>query len=264
MQMTSTALPAPITQRLRRIQQALGVTADGVLGPETLSALETRLSVKTVARNFSLEVSCESLSALVGFEITSKTTYEQKYRRPIWPGASSGVTIGIGYDLGMTSKTRIELDWQGWISDTDLQRLLTVQGVRGEPARQLARSMSDIQIAYDVAQTVFYQSTLPMFASMTRATYPGVQKLPADAQGMLLSLIYNRGTSLSGTRRAEMAALKPLIAGGTKNLEQIASKFEQMARWWPDLPGLQQRRRKEAAMIRAADRTYEAGDLIRL
>jgi hypothetical protein len=264
MQMTSTALPTPITQRLRRIQQALGVTADGVLGPETLTALETRLSVKTAARSFSLEVSCESLSALAEFEVTSKTTYEQKYRRPLWPGASSGVTIGIGYDLGMTGKTQIKSDWQGWLPDTDLQRLLTVQGIRGEAAKQLARSMSDIQIAYDVAQTVFYQSTLPTFASMTRTTYPGVQKLPADAQGMMLSLIYNRGTSLSGRRRVEMAALKPLIAGGTKNLGEIASKFEQMARWWPDLPGLQQRRRKEAAMVRAADRTYEASTLVRI
>jgi GH24 family phage-related lysozyme (muramidase) len=264
MQMTSTALPAPITQRLRRIQQALGVTADGVLGPETLTALETRLSVKSLARNYNLEVSCESLNALAQFEITSKSAYEQKYRRPIWPGASSGVTIGIGYDLGMTNKSQIELDWQGWISDTDLQRLLTVQGIRGETAKQLARSLSDVQIAYDVAQTIFYQSTLPTFAAMTRATFPGVQKLPADAQGMLLSLIYNRGTSLSGTRRSEMASLKPLIAGGTRNLEEIASKIEQMSRLWPDLPGLQQRRRKEAAIIRAANKEYRAGDLVRL
>jgi hypothetical protein len=264
MQMTSTVLPAPITQRLRRIQQALGVTADGVLGPETLTALETRLSVKSLARNFSLEVSCESLNALAQFEITSKSAYEQKYRRPIWPGASSGVTIGIGYDLGMTSKSQIELDWQGWISDTDLQRLLTVQGVKGEAAKQLARSMSDIQIDYDVAQTVFYQSTLPKFASMTRSTYPGVQKLPADAQGMLLSLIYNRGTSLSGTRRTEMAALKPLIAGGAKNLDEMAAKIEQMSRLWPDVPGLQQRRRKEAAMLRTADKDYDVNDLVRL
>src|SRR4051812_9996368 len=172
--MTSTALPAPITQRLRRIQQALGVTADGVLGPETLTALETQLSLKALPRSYSLEVSCESLSAIAAFEITSKSAYERQYRRPLWPGASSGVTIGIGYDLGMTTKAQIERDWQGWISDTDLQRLLTVQGIRGDSAKQLARSVADIQIAYDVAQTVFYQSTLPTFAAMTRATFPGV------------------------------------------------------------------------------------------
>ena len=60
------------------------------------------------------------------------------------------------------------------------------------------------------------------------------------------------------------AELKPLIAGGTRNLEAIASKIEQMSRLWPDLPGLQQRRRKEAAIIRAANKEYGEGDLVRL
>jgi hypothetical protein len=255
---------SPVAQRLRRIQQALGIEADGLLGSETLTALERHLEIETSTRSFSLEVSARSLDLLVQFEVTSKAAYEQKYRRPIWPGAASGVTIGIGYDLGMTNKTQIQHDWEGWISDMDLQRLLTAQGVKGAAAKQLARSLSTVQIPYDIAQTVFHQSTLPTFAALTRSTYPGIQKLPADAQGMVLSLIYNRGASLSGARRAEMAALKPLIAGGTKNLERIAEQFEHMTRLWPELPGLQARRRREASVIRGSDRSYEPGELIRL
>lgn len=258
------AQPAPITQRLKRIQQALGIAADGVLGPETLTALEERIGVSAPARSFSLEVSTLSLDAIVAFEVTSKAVYERKYRRPVWPGGLSGVTIGIGYDLGMTTKSTIREDWEGWIADVDLQRLLTAQGIKGAPAKQLARTLSNVQVPYDVAQTVFCQSTLPRFATLTRGTYPGVQKLPADAQGMILSLIYNRGASLSGSRRIEMAALKPLIAGGTKNLDAIAEQLEQMTRLWPDIAGLQQRRLREAEIVRRADRTYEAGDLVRL
>ncbi|MFL6550934.1 MAG: hypothetical protein ACJ8OJ_19745 [Povalibacter sp.] len=255
---------SPITQRLRRIQQVLGVTADGVLGPETLTALETRLDITLPARAYSLEVSCRSLNAIIQFEVTSEATYEQRYCKPSWPGASSGVTVGIGYDLGMRSKIQIQADWQGWIADADLERLLTVQGVKGDAARPLTRSLTDVQISYDVAQTVFYQSTLPSFAALTRSTYPGVHKLPADAQGMLLSVIYNRGASLSGSRRAEMAAMKPLIAGRDKDLVAIANQVQQMARLWPGVAGLQQRRRKEADMIRNADREYEQSDLVRL
>jgi GH24 family phage-related lysozyme (muramidase) len=105
---------------------------------------------------------------------------------------------------------------------------------------------------------------LPRYAKSTRATYPGVEDLPADAQGMLLSLIYNRGTKLTGPARTEMAAIRPLVAGGVENLDAIADQFESMVRLWPDLPGLQKRRRREAELIRESDRTYRADELIRI
>jgi len=249
---------------LRRIQQSLGVTADGMLGPETLSALESRLGISPSPRAFSLEVSRRSLDLLVGFEVTSATVYQQKYRRPVWPSESSGVTIGIGYDLGMTPRAQIQRDWQGWINDVDLQRLLSAQGVKGTPAQPLARSLADVQISFEVAASVFYQATLPYVAARTRATYPGVQKLPADAQGMLLSLIYNRGTSLAGNRRTEMAAIKTLVAGGAENLALIADEFLGMMRLWLPPSGLLARRRKESALIRSAAHFYETEELVRL
>lgn len=254
----------PIEQRLRRIQQSLGVHPDGLLGAETLSAIENRLEISPPVRAVSLEPSAKSLSVIVEFEVSSKTVYEKKFQRPIWSGESSGVTIGIGYDVGMTSKTQIRLDWEGWIADVDLIRLLTAQGITGPNAKQLARSLSDVQIPFDIAEKVFYQATLPRFAKLTRTTYPGVHKLPADAQGMLLSLIYNRGTSLSGPRRKEMAAIKPLVTGGAANLGAIADQVESMARLWPGSPGLQGRRRKEAVLIRNANRIYSDDEVIRL
>ena len=252
----------PIEQRLRRIQQALGVHADGLLGSETLSALETRLEITPPTRAVSLEASSKSLALIVEFEVTSKAVYERKFRRPVWPGGMSGVTIGIGYDIGVTTKTQLRADWQGWIADTHLLRLLTAQGITGPNAKQLTRSLSDVDIPFDVAQMVFYQTTLPRFAKLTRATYPGVQHLPADAQGALLSLIYNRGAALSGASRTEMAAIKPLIAGGNANLAKIAAQIEAMARLWPTLRGLQRRRQREAALVREADRSYRSDEVI--
>ena len=99
-----------VAHRLRRIQSALGVHADGMLGPETLTAIEQRLAIVAPRKAASLRCSCKSLDALVRFEIGSRAQYEKLYAQPTWPGGESGVTIGIGYDLGFASKAQIEAD----------------------------------------------------------------------------------------------------------------------------------------------------------
>jgi peptidoglycan hydrolase-like protein with peptidoglycan-binding domain len=254
----------PIQVRLRRIQTALGVTADGVLGPETLSALEAKLDIAPKSTTWSLECSRRSLDEIVRFEVSSASFYERTLQRPTWPGEHSGVTIGIGYDLGVTSRKQAVADWEPHLNDSDLNLLLVAQGVTGESASQLAKSLSSIVIPFSTACTVFYQSTLPLFARRTRDTYPGTQSLPADAQGMLLSLIYNRGIRLSGTSRTEMAAIKPLVHGGVANLSEIAEQIESMTRLWPKSKGLRARRLREAAIIREADRKYDPEELVRV
>lgn len=255
---------SPLVTRVRRIQAALGVRPDGVLGPETLSALETRLQIKATPAATSLECSMSSLEQIVQFEVTSRAAYEQKYQRPIWPGGESGVTIGIGYDLGVTGRKQIQADWSGEIPDSDLAALLVVQGVTGPNAKKLAQGLAKVSIPYSVAETVFFQSTLPRYASRTRTTYPGIEELPADAQGMMLSLIYNRGTRLTGPSRTEMAAIKPLVPKGITQLDAIADQFESMVRLWPTVPGLQKRRKREAQIIRNSQRAYTPEELIRL
>ncbi|HTE40210.1 MAG TPA: hypothetical protein VK629_05240 [Steroidobacteraceae bacterium] len=256
----------PIDRRLARIQAALGLDPDGILGPETLTALESRLlKPRELEKSpYSLEVSKTGIDALVNFEVSSKAAYEKKYRKPIWPGGESGVTIGIGYDLGMTDASQIDSDWRGWLDDVSVSRLATAQGVTGEAARILAKTLADIEVPFDLAQSVFYRSTLPRFAKMTLAAFPGADALPGDAQAMLLSLVYNRGPGLSGPRRSHMAAIRPLVSGGVRNLDAIAEQFERMAVLWPSAPGLQTRRRKEAAMVRVAKRKYVPDELVRV
>lgn len=254
----------PIDRRLARLQKAMGLTADGMLGPETMTALEARILSRRQIANVpcSLEVSRAGLDLLVSFEVSSPAYYEKKLRRPVWPGGESGVTIGIGYDVGVTGVKQIDQDWRGQLSDEAVDRLLTAQGITGERAKQLARDLSDVEVPLDVAQTVFYRSTVPQFARRTLDAYPRVDKLPPDAQAMVLSLIYNRGARLTGARRQHMAALKPLIARG--DLDAIAEQFDLMMALWPDLPGLQTRRRKEAAMIRSADHRYGEDEIVRV
>jgi hypothetical protein len=262
-------MPSPVVTdqleaRIRRVQSALGLDPDGVIGPDTLSALEARLNITVRPADSSLECSRTSLEEIVKFEVSSKPFYEKKLQRPVWPGGESGVTIGIGYDLGMTSRAQIHADWDGEIDDADLAALLVAQGITGEPAKKLAHSLSAVSIPYDVACGVFYRKTMPRYARSTRSTYPGVEKLPADAQGMLLSLIYNRGSKLTGPARTEMAALVPLVKRGADELDAMAAQFESMVRLWPTLPGLQKRRRREAEVLRAADRDYTPDELVRV
>lgn len=253
-----------LTSRLRRIQQAIGVTAYGVLGPETLTALERRLEIQVSARAFSLECSRASLELIVRFEVGSRQRYQRELQRPTWPGGQSGVTIGIGYDLGMIAKSQITSDWEIHLDEPGLAALLAVQGVAGPAAKRLAQGLSQVVIPLKAAEEVFYLKTLPQFAARTRDAFPGVDKLPADAQGMLLSLVYNRGTAMSGERRREMAAIARLLRVAEPDLDAIAGQFEAMKRLWPDMKGLRDRRQREADVIRAADRDYPPEEIVRV
>lgn len=256
--------PPQLTSRLKRIQSNLGVEADGLLGPETLTALELKLGIVAAARAVNLECSRRSLDLLLGFEVGSRQRYEKEFQRPVWPGGNSGVTVGIGYDIGMTPRAQVRADWEPLLSEVDLAALLAVQGVTGLAAKQLAQGLGHVRIPLAAAEEVFYTRTLPSFAALTRRTFPGVQRLPADAQGMMLSLVYNRGPVTSGPRRAEMANLQKLLRASKLSLPAIAAEFESMRRLWPALPGLQARRQREADVIRASRRRYEAGEIVKV
>jgi hypothetical protein len=257
-------LTPQVSNRLRRIQDALGVEADGLLGPETLTALEKKLKVKVTPANASLECSGKSLDLIVRFEITSPQAYEKLYRRPAWPGGESGVTIGIGYDLGYATREQVEADWGPHLEQPDREALHGVIGVKGAVAKQLAKNISRVIVPMDAACSVFYTRTLPRYARMTREVFPGVQDLPPDAQGALLSLVFNRGDDVRATqpRRREMLEIRSLLKGGGRSLGDVAGLVESMVRLWPAVAGLQERRRKEAAMIRGARRAYAKDEIV--
>ena len=240
---------------------------DGVIGPITLTRLEEIVEHALGGGPTSaavLIVSKKSLDLIVRSEITSEANYRQRLSQPSWPGASSGVTIGIGYDLGATSRSQIEKDWRGGIRDTELERLLETQGVRGQSAAGLIAGLRDIRVPLVEAKQVFYRSSLPTYAKKVRRIYRGVEDLPGDAQGGLLSLVFNRGASLSGSRRREMKAIVDLVEAG--DLAGIASEIRSMKRLWVGmgLDGLLKRRDKEATLVARAEREYEPSELVRI
>lgn len=254
------------TERLKAIQRRLGVDDDGILGPDTLTRIESVidevLGPLEVEPEYSLIVSRKGLNQIVQFEISSESYYKKRLSHPIWPKGYSDITIGIGYDLGYHPKTQIKRDWKGKISDIAMGELADVAGLKGETANAVLSAESHIRIPLEGAKEVFYTSTLPTYARLARKADPGVEELPADAQAMLLSLVFNRGAKMSGNKRREMKAIKPLVVN--KNLNGIAEQIRLMKRLWnkSELPGLHTRRDKEAQMIANARTDYDPFELV--
>ncbi len=256
-----------LIKRIKRIQRHLQVTADGVIGPATLTAIEQRLFPQvpeSKAEAYSLIVSRPGLKKLVDHEICSEAYYHRCLEKPTFPGGGSGVTIGIGYDLGYNSMRQIEKDWRGHIPDISLEKLLVVAGLKGNIAKEAVTGVRRVQVPLKAAEDVFYQATLPRYAAMTRKAYPGVEKLFSDAQSAMLSLVFNRGTRMSGSSRKEMKALQALVAA--QDYQGMAAQIISMKRLWEGkkLDGLLKRRDDEAKMIAGSNRKYEKKELIRI
>ena len=169
-----------------------------------------------------------------------------------WPGESSGITLGIGYDIGFVTPEQFEEDWGPYLSADEIARLKTAIGVSGEAAHQIASQFSDIKVKWDDAVEVFKNRTLPLYSQRTEDAFPGVDKLPANAQGALVSLVFNRGTGMDGDRRQEMRAIRDAVAAG--DLQEIANQIRAMKRLWigKGVDGLLKRRDAEADLVESS------------
>jgi GH24 family phage-related lysozyme (muramidase) len=169
-----------------------------------------------------------------------------------WPGGSSGITIGVGYDLGFVTEDQFEEDWSPFLSGDEIDRLKDVINVSGDNARQRASEFSDIKIKRADAEQVFKERTLPLYSQKTENAFPGVDQLPAAAQGALVSLVFNRGPGMNGDSRREMRAVRDAVAAG--DLQEIANQIRAMKRLWEGkgLDGLLKRRDAEADLVESA------------
>jgi len=176
-----------------------------------------------------------------------------------WPKGESGITLGRGYDLGYTTNAEFRKDWSPHLPNYALDLLSSAIGVKGHHAEAIASRFGNITISVAAADAVFTNATLPKWIATTKKTFPGSEKLPPKAFGALVSLTFNRGPSLIGTRRLEMRQifdhLEDFTAGQKSTadtLRAIAHSINLMQRLWPDLPGLQRRRRAESALVLSA------------
>ena len=167
---------------------------------------------------------------------------------PYWPGGASGVTIGIGYDLGYHTANEFVGDWLA-LDEPTRSRLALCCGSKADTARALVSdaTIRNLVIPIATAQSVFQDISLPKYCGLTETAFPGVGGLCPAAQAALVSLIYNRGASMQGDRRTEMRAIVPLVAA--QDYAGIASQLTLMGdRLWPHQP-LAARRHREAALV---------------
>lgn len=169
-----------------------------------------------------------------------------------WPGGGSGITLGIGYDLGFVTPEQFEEDWSAFLSSDEIERLKSAIGITGGSAQQRASQFKDITVTREQAEQVFKNRTLPLHSKRTEEAFPGVDKLPPDAQGALVSLVFNRGPSMTGDRRKEMRAVRDAVAQG--DLQEIANQIRAMKRIWAGqgLNGLLRRRDAEADLVESS------------
>ena len=188
----------------------------------------------------------------------------------VWPGASSGITLGVGYDLGFVSAEQFAADWERHLTAAQIARLKTVTGLTGGRAQAVASRFGDIKITRTAGMEVFNRCSLPKFAKITRGAFPGMEKLPVNAQGALISLVFNRGSKMDGSSRAEMAEIRHIVQGAklpdetSTVLPRIASQIRQMKRLWDvrKLRGLHRRRDAEADLVVKA--ATDPGKLIQI
>ena len=195
-------------------------------------------------------ISKKSIEFIIQHEIGGREVYTRKYQKPIWAGGDSGLTIGIGYDLGYIKEKDLFSDWAG-LNLNFLNAMKRFCGVKGEVVKTMMRGeVLNVVIPYNMAYDVFVKKSLPKYYAMTKKIYPQLDSLNEDTRGALVSMVYNRGAKLDGESRKEMKAIVELVA--KQDYDGIAEQIERSKRLWENrgLDGLVIRREAEADLIR--------------
>jgi peptidoglycan hydrolase-like protein with peptidoglycan-binding domain len=184
-------------------------------------------------------------------EVSGRDYYDRFCTRPTWPGGASGLTIGVGYDLGYQSD--FARDWADLLSPVELARLKPWIGIKGSEASTGPGRLTGMSVPWHAAWEGYIRRTLPQEVRKTRATFtaPVGRRLPKLCLGMLVSLVYNRGTAMQddsvNDRRREMRQIRDAVTSGC--YDEVPDLLRSMRRLWPAGNGLRARRDREAEMF---------------
>jgi hypothetical protein len=197
------------------------------------------------------DLTSEGLQLILDWEVGGGQKYYDKFcTRPVVPGGRdtvSGITIGIGWDVGAHGHGDLSEQWGEFLAPGDLAKLMTVVGCHGDAAKKFLPAMSSICVPWSMALAQFQKYTVPAYVKMTGTAFPGVETAPVCVLEALVSLVFNRGDSVSGTRRVEMANIRGEVAKG--KWSAIPAELRAMKRLWPDTKNLCERREAEAVHI---------------
>jgi hypothetical protein len=193
----------------------------------------------------------KALTLILEYEVGGGKSYYEKYlAKPTWPGGASGMTLGIGVDCGYYTPTELEKLFS-FLPKKQLEIVKRASGKKGQAGKEYTAQYrnSGIVITWDQALNIFNNLIWTKFTRLAEGAFPHLDKLCDDAYGAIVSLVFNRGSSLIGDSRREMREIKDLIP--KKDYRSIALEFQKMKRVWKGkgLDGLLARRDAEAALV---------------
>lgn len=205
---------------------------------------------KKTIMNFS-KPSPKTLDLLLQYEVGGGKSYYEKYLSKFtWPGGASGPTIAVGVDCAYYSQSELA-EIFSFLSKDQIKQIQGASGKSGASGKEYAIILkaAGIVVTWDKALDIFQKLTWPKFTKLAEKTFPGLTDLHPDAYGAVISLVFNRGTSLKGDSRKEMVNIKNLIP--KKDYKKIAKEFRSMKRIWigKGLDGLLERREAEAKLL---------------
>jgi len=178
---------------------------------------------------------------------------------PYWPGGSSGVTLGVGWDVGYHTPDAIADTWKDLGPDRVAQ-LQRAAGKKGRAAATVVSALRSLTVPRDVSIAILTRSLREEYYPLIIRLFPGVEHLPTEAQVVFLSVVFNRGPSMGHDpdwktakdvdRRWEMRRMRNDVQ--RRDLFAIYVHLGTMKRLWEQSGprGLPIRRRDEQALIR--------------
>lgn len=193
----------------------------------------------------------KTLDLLLKYEVGGGENYYEKYLSKFtWPGGASGPTIGIGIDCAYYSESELANIFN-FLKKEEIELIKGAVGQTSEKGREYTKKLrgAGISVSWEKALKIFESLTWTKFTKLAEKTFPGLSELCPDAYGAIVSLIFNRGTSLVGEKRLEMRNIKVLIP--KKDYRKIADEIRHMKRIWrgKNLDGLIERREAEAILV---------------
>jgi len=193
----------------------------------------------------------KALALILEYEVGGGKSYYDKYlSKPTWPGGASGMTLGIGVDCGYYSPTELEKLFH-FLPKNQIEIIKGASGKTGQAGKEYTNKHKGdgIVVSWDQALEIFDSLTWPKFAKLAEKAFPGLEQLCDNAYGAIVSLVFNRGSSLVGDSRLEMRNIRDLIP--KKDYKGIANELRKMKRIWKGkgLDGLLERREAEAKLV---------------
>ena len=193
----------------------------------------------------------KTLDLLLKYEVGGGKLYYDKFLSKFtWPGGASGPTIAIGVDCAYYTEDELSKIFN-FLPKDQVDLIKKSVGKTGDKGKEYTKTLrsANIVVNWEQALEIFNAIIWPKFTRLTNKTFPQVTELKEDAYGAIVSLVFNRGTKLTGPSRVEMKNIKDLIP--KKDYKGIAKQIRKMKRLWEGkgLDGLLERREEEAVLI---------------